>query len=185
MSSDAFPDAAAHAALAALRRHADVRYAEVRFVHERTEKLRVRDGRPEQVASGESRGAGIRVLGARTWGFACTAELTEAGLARAANEALAVARASSRASRGVVPFPPQPASTGRYATVLREDPFAVPLEDKLAELDRPVRAMLARGKPVQSAEAWMEWTLLHKRLLSTEGTDTTQSIVLGGCGMAV
>jgi TldD protein len=185
MPSDAFPDAAAHAALAALQRHADVRYAEVRFVHERTEKLRVRDGRPEQVASGESRGAGIRVLGARTWGFACTAELTEAGIARAAMEALAVARASSRATQGVVPFPPQRASTGHYATMLREDPFAVPLEEKLAELDRPVRAMLARGKPIQSAEAWMEWTLLQKRLLSTEGTDTTQSMTYGSCGMAV
>jgi TldD protein len=168
-----------------LKREADVRYAEVRFVDERTEKLKVRDGRPEQVAIGESRGAGIRVLGARTWGFACTAVLTFEGIERAAKEALAVARASSRAAPRVAPFPPQEASVGVYATTLREDPFQVPLEDKLAELDRPVRAMLARGKPVQSAEAWMEWTLLHKRLLSTEGTDTTQSIVLGGCGMAV
>jgi TldD protein len=180
-----FPDAAARAALASLQREPDVRYAEVRFVEERTEKLKVRDGRPEQVATGESLGAGIRVLGARTWGFACTADLTEGGIVRAAKEALAVARASSRVAPGVVPFPPQPASAGVYATTLREDPFEVPLEDKLAELERPVRAMLARGKPVASAEAWMEWTFLHKRLLSTEGTDTTQSLTYGGCGMAV
>jgi TldD protein len=180
-----FPDAAARAALASLKREADVRYAEVRFVDERTEKLKVRDGRPEQVARGESLGAGIRVLGARTWGFACTSDLTEAGIARAAKEALAVARASSRAAPGVVPFPPEPASVGHYATALREDPFEVPLEEKLALLDRPVRALLARGKPVQSAEAWMEWTLLYKRLLSTEGTDTTQALTYGGCGMAV
>src|SRR5882672_11443918 len=106
MPPDAFPDAAARAALASLRREADVRYAEVRFVDERTEKLRVRDGRPEQVATAKSRDAGIHVLGASTWDFACTADLTDAGIGRATKEALAVARASSRVAARVVPFPP-------------------------------------------------------------------------------
>jgi TldD protein len=183
MSSPA--DSAAREALASLQREGDVRYAEVRIVDERSEKLKVRDGRPEQVVTGESRGAGIRVLGARTWGFACTSDLSTAGVARAARSALAVARASSRAAPRVVAFPPRPASVGSYATRVTRDPFAVPVEDKLAELERPVRAMLARGKPVHSAEAWMEWTLLHKRLLSSEGTDTTQSFTFGGCGMSV
>jgi TldD protein len=184
-SARPFSEAGAKAALAALQREHDVRYAEVRFVEERSEKLRVRDGRPEQVASGESLGAGVRVLGAKTWGFACTADLSEAGIARAAREALAVARASSRVASSVTHFPPRPPQIGAYATALVEDPFAVPLEDKLAQLDRPVRAMLARGKPVTSAEAWMEFTLIHKRLLTTEGTDTAQSLTYGGCGMAV
>jgi TldD protein len=180
-----FPDAGAKAVLSSLQREGDVRYAEVRFVDERTEKLRFRDGRPEQIASGSSLGAGIRVLGAGTWGFACTADLTEAGLARAAGEALGVARASSRIARKAVLFPPQPASTGVYDTPVKSDPFAVPLEKKLAALEGPVRALLAGGKPVKSAEAWMEWTRLHKLLLTTEGTDTRQSFTYGSCGMSV
>jgi TldD protein len=179
------PDAAARAALAALGREPEVRYAEVRFVDERTERLRVRDGRPEQVATGASRGVGIRVLGARTWGFACTADLSEAGIVRAARAALAVAKASSRATPRKVAFPELAGSVGRYATPLEIDPFGVSIEEKMADLERPVRAMLARGKPIQSAEAWMEWTRLEKRLLSTEGTDTTQSFTYGGCGMSV
>jgi TldD protein len=61
----------------------------------------------------------------------------------------------------------------------------VSIEDKMAELERPVRAMLGRGKPIQSAEAWMEWTRMSKRLLSSEGTDTSQSFTYGGCGMSV
>jgi TldD protein len=179
------PDAAARAALAALTREPEVRYAEVRFIDERTERLRVRDGRPEQVTTGGSTGVGIRVLGAHTWGFSCTADLTEAGIVRAAREALGVAKASSRVGGRAVVFPEMAGSIGRYETPLAIDPFAVPIERKMADLERPVRAMLARGKPIQSAEAWMEWTRLFKRLLSTEGTDTTQSLTYGGCGMSV
>jgi TldD protein len=68
---------------------------------------------------------------------------------------------------------------------LARDPFAVPLADKIAAIEAPVRALLARGKPVQSAEAWMEWTRLSKRLLSTEGTDVSQTFTYGACGMQV
>jgi TldD protein len=178
-------DAAARAALAALAREPEVRYAEIRCVDERTERLRVRDGRPEQAATGTSAGVGIRVLGVHTWGFACTADLTEAGIVRAARAALGVAKASSRVAPRKVLFPEQPGSAGRYETPLGIDPFAVSVEDKLAELERPVRAMLARGKPIHSAEAWMEWTRLDKRLLTTEGTDTMQSFTYGGCGISV
>jgi TldD protein len=179
------PDAAARAALALLSREDEVRYAEVRFVDERTERLCVRDGRPEQVTTGASRGVGIRVLGARTWGFACTADVTEAGLVRAARAAVGVAKASSRMAPHRVVFPELVGPTGRYETPWVVDPFAVSLEDKMAELERPVLAMLAKGGRIQSAEAWMEWTRLCKRLLSTEGADTIQSFTYGGCGMAV
>jgi len=66
-------DDALHAALAWLRKQPDVRYAEVRLVDDGGERLRVRDGRPEQVTAEASRGVGIRVLGSKTWGFACSA----------------------------------------------------------------------------------------------------------------
>jgi TldD protein len=182
---DAALDASLRAALEALRKRAGVRYAEVRYVDETSERLRVRDGRPEQVTSGRSRGVGVRVLGERTWGFACTDDLSEAGVLLAAERAASVAHASSAVARTTVRFPPQAASVGCYESHVAIDPFSVPLEDKLALLDRPVRDALARGKPVQSAEAWMDWTRQHKRLLSTEGTDTTQSFTFGGCGMQV
>ncbi len=179
------PDAAARVALATLAREPEVRYAEVRFVDERTERLRVRDGRPEQATTGTSTGVGIRVLGARTWGFACTADLSEASIVRAARAALGVAKASSRIAPRRVAFPESEGSKGRYETALGVDPFSVSIEHKMAELERPVRAMLARGNPIQSAEAWMEWTRLEKRLYSTEGADTAQSFRYGGCGMSV
>jgi TldD protein len=179
------PDAALRAALDELRRAGDVRYGEVHFADEVSEKLLVRDGRPEVVTSGASRGASVRVLGEKTWGFACTADLSEAGVVAAAREAILVARASSRVARSRVVFPPMPPSVGTYASTVEVDPFEVPLSDKLAALDGPVRALLAFGKPVQSAEASMEWTRVEKRMLSTEGSDTRQRFTYGSCGMQV
>ncbi|HXZ61878.1 MAG TPA: DNA gyrase modulator, partial [Acidimicrobiales bacterium] len=49
------------------------------------------DGRIEELSSGRSRGAGIRVVEGETTGFAHTADLSEAGLLAAARAAAAVA----------------------------------------------------------------------------------------------
>lgn len=174
--------AALAATLAFLVRDPRVRYAEVRFVAERGEKLRLRDGRPEQVTSSRSRGVGIRVLGAKTWGFACTAALDEGSLRAAGERAAAIAAAASTTAKTPVPFPARGAERGRYATPLAVDPFTIPLETKLAALDEPVRALLAGGAPITSAEAWMDWTRIEKVLLTTEGTEVEQSFTYGACG---
>jgi TldD protein len=179
------PDASLHAALDWLRRQPDVRHAEVRFVENAGERLRVRDGRPEQVTAEASRGVGIRVLGGKTWGFACSADASEGALLAAAQRALGIARASAAVARAPVAFPERPAERGTYATAVEVDPFAIPLETKLAALDGPVRSLRAGDARLQSAEAWMDWTRLTKRLLTTEGTDVTQSFTYGACGMHV
>jgi len=170
------------AALDRLKRERDVRYAEIRFVSEASEKLRVRDLRPEQVATTTSLGVAVRVLGDKTWGFACTPRVDEASVVAAAERALAVARASSPLATKAVPFPEAAGSRGTYETPVTIDPFAIPLEQKLAVLDAPVRAMM--GKPgIRSAEAWMDWTRTHKRLMTSEGTDVRQTFTYGTCGM--
>jgi TldD protein len=173
------------AAIAWLRRQPDVRYAEARFVETEGQRLRVRDGRPEQVTAEASRGAGIRVLGAKAWGFACSADTSEGALLAAAARAVAIARASAAAVHAPVAFPEQAASTGRYETKLAVDPFSIPLEDKLAALDAPVRALRTGDARLVSAEAWMDWTRQRKHLVTTEGTDTDQSLTFGTCGMHV
>jgi TldD protein len=176
---------ALRAALARLGREQDVRYAEVRFVSDATERLRVRDLRPEDLATTSSQGVAVRVLGAKTWGFACTPALDEASVVGAAERALAVARASGSLARAPVVFPPREGVTGTYASAAAIDPFTVPITEKLALLDAPVRALLAKGKPIRSAEAWMEWTRQEKRLMTSEGTDVSQTLVFGACGMQV
>jgi TldD protein len=128
---------------------------------------------------------GIRVLGTKTWGFACSADTSEGALVATAARALSIARASAAVAQAPVPFPEQPASRGTYETRVASDPFAVPLETKLAALDSPVRALRAGDSRLVSAEAWMDWTRQTKRLLTTEGTDVTQRFTYGACGMHV
>src|SRR5690242_20605926 len=120
-------EAALRAALDELARSPDVRYAEVRGTHEISQRLRVRDGRPEQATSGTARGVAIRVLGPVTWGFACTPNLDVASVVGAARRAIAVAKASGRVALAPLKFPPQPASTGTYATRVEIDPFTIPI----------------------------------------------------------
>ncbi len=175
-------EALLRAPLALLKREPDVRYAEARYVDERAERLRVRDGRPEQVTTRGSRGVGIRVLGARTWGFACTAEMDEASLLEAARRALAVARASAAATTRDVLFPPRDAVRGCYETKVLRDPFEVPIEERLALLDAASRALM--GEKIRSADARMEWTRIEKHLVTTEGTSVTQRFTYGSCGMS-
>ncbi len=59
------------------------------------------DRRIEELSSGRSRGAGIRVVDGETTGFAHTADLSEAGLAAAARAAAAVARQGGNTTRTV------------------------------------------------------------------------------------
>jgi TldD protein len=179
------PDAPLRATLDWLRRQPSVRYAEVRFVETDAEHLRLRDARPEQITREASRGVAIRVLADKAWGFACTPDTREPALHAAAQRALTIARASSTIARSPILFPEQPPSRGTYQTPLAIDPFTIPLDDKLALLDTPVRA-LRKGDPrLASAEAWMDWTRQRKHLLTTEGTDVTQTFTFGACGMHV
>lgn len=57
------------------------------------------DGKVEEMRSGRSRGAGIRVVKGETTGFAHTSDLTEAGLAAAAQAASAAASAGGPGTR--------------------------------------------------------------------------------------
>ncbi|HZN13311.1 MAG TPA: DNA gyrase modulator, partial [Acidimicrobiales bacterium] len=79
----------------ALRRGGD--FAEVFVEDRRMSAARLDDGKVDSVTSGRERGAGVRVVVGDATGFAHTADLTEAGLAKAAETAAAAARAGGGA----------------------------------------------------------------------------------------
>jgi TldD protein len=183
MPADARTRELCASALERARRHPDVTHAEVRWVRERAEKLRVRDGAPDGMSRTSSEGFSVRLLARGAWGFACTALPREGELARMVDGAIATAVASARLARRPVDFPPRPPQRGRYETPLAVDPFAVPLEQKLADLAAPEAELRKGGPPIKSAEAWMTWTEIEKLLVTSEGTDVEQRFVYGGAGM--
>jgi TldD protein len=84
---------------AALRSGGD--FAEVFVEDKRSSAAMLDDGRVEELSSGRDRGAGIRVVVGDTTGFAHTADLSEAGLASAADAAAAAARSGGGGVREV------------------------------------------------------------------------------------
>jgi TldD protein len=118
-------------------------YADVRIVHRREERISVKSGRVEGVASGESEGLGVRVLVDGAWGFASTHLLKPSEADRVAAQAVRIARASARQQRRPVVLADRPVARGRYETPVGEDPFAVSLEDKIGDLLAADEAMRA------------------------------------------
>ncbi|MGI9023774.1 MAG: TldD/PmbA family protein, partial [Acidimicrobiales bacterium] len=76
-------------------------FAEIFAEDRRSSAARFDDGRVEQLSSGRDRGAGIRVVRGDTTGFAHTSDLTEAGLAAAAEAAGSAARVGGGGVRDV------------------------------------------------------------------------------------
>lgn len=83
----------------ALRTGAD--FAEVFVEDKKRSSAHLDDSRIEELTSGRSRGAGIRVIVGESTGFAHTSDLSEAGLQQAAEAAAAAARGSNGDTRTV------------------------------------------------------------------------------------
>jgi TldD protein len=112
----------------ALRNGGD--FAEVFAEDRRSSSARFDDGRVEELVSGRSRGAGVRVVRGDTTGYAHTADLSEAGLRDAAEAAAAAARdggggatAVALEARPTAPheilMPPESVSKARKVELLR------------------------------------------------------------------
>ena len=114
-------------------------YADARRVHSATEQISTRNGSVERVERVEHAGVGVRVRVGGAWGFAATRETEGAAIAGALSRALEVASAQPQvASNGL---PAEPPARGEWSSAAAIDPFAVPLEDKLALLNEADQSM--------------------------------------------
>ncbi|HWN83373.1 MAG TPA: DNA gyrase modulator, partial [Candidatus Udaeobacter sp.] len=128
-----------------LLRKLKVGYGDIRLGHYRSQFLSAKDERLESAGEAESGGFGVRVLDRGAWGFAASNQLTSAEIERVTREAVAIARASAMAIEAPVVLADEPVHKDvRYAAPCEQDPFAVPLADKVAML-MAVNAALKRG----------------------------------------
>src|SRR3954452_11577267 len=116
--------------MAAAGRHAD--YADARFVHQRSEHLSARNGELDELDRWDAGGIGVRVRVGGAWGFAATRDASRAGAEGALARALGVARAQPAFDGS--PLTAEPPARGSYRSAVEEDPFDIPLEDKLTLL---------------------------------------------------
>ncbi|WP_407354525.1 TldD/PmbA family protein [Luteimonas sp. R10] len=120
-------DAALNAATGAGAGYCDVRIGRYlrQFVMTREDKV-------QNVVNTESTGVGIRVIANGAWGFAATNTLTEAGVAQAARQATAIAKANAKIQTEPVQLAPV---TGvgevSWRTPIRKNAMEVPVKEKV------------------------------------------------------
>ena len=157
-------------------------YADARVVRDDSESLTVRNQEMEGIDRSVSEGVGIRVLVGGYWGFAATARGEEAEIARTAQQAVEIARAAARLPREPVSLTFTEPVTGQWQSPMREDPFNVSLEEKVALLMEATRRMQAvRG--LAFAEGSIDLFRRHEWFASSEGSAIEQTIVHSGAGI--
>ncbi len=120
-------DAALQAATQAGASYSDVRIGRYlrQFVITREDKV-------QNVVNTESSGVGIRVIANGAWGFAATNDMTTQGVAKAALQAVAIAKANAKSQTSPVQLAPT-RGVGEVAwkTPIRKNAMAVPITDKV------------------------------------------------------
>ena len=173
-------DVADQAVEAARRAGAD--YADARVVHEDAESITVRNQEMEGIDRSSSDGIGIRVLRNGYWGFAATARLDEAEIARTADLAVSIANAAARLPMAPVQLAPVEPATGVWHSPMQQDPFETPLEEKVALLMEATRRMQT-VKGLAFAEGGVDLFRRTTWLATSEGTAVEQTVVSSGAGI--
>jgi len=157
-------------------------YADVRYVEGRSEAITVQDERVEDLESGSTRGVGVRVLVDGCWGFAATAVLDEASLAATGKLAVEIARAAARLQNERVRLAPVEPVVGTWATPVGQDPFDMPLDDKIALLLAATEAQ--RSVPgLAYAQASLDLFRRRSVFVSSEGARIDQTVTQTGAGI--
>ena len=157
-------------------------YADVRVQELETEGLAVRNGILETAEHDTSAGVGVRVLVEGAWGFAATFVLEGDQPSTTARLAVDVGRASAQVKRRNVSLAPGAPQGGHYETPFKEDPFAVPLSEKVDLLMAASEAMRIDPR-IMAAAASLELRRERTVFVSSEGSLLAQTILQTGTGI--
>lgn len=158
-----------------------VDYADLRKVESRSQRIRVKNGEVEGISSSQDSGFGIRVLKDGAWGFSSSAVISEEEVERVASEALQIASASASVNKDKSKLSEEEPWVDLYQSSYSEDPFQIPLEEKIELLMKAVEAM--KGDKIRVAEGSLAFDREWKLFLNTEGTEIEQVITQSGGGV--
>lgn len=162
---------------------AGAQYADARWVDLTIERLGMRNERLETASTTRSAGLGLRVIVDGYWGFASSSRVDAGGLEALARRAVAVALSSAALPAPAATLSPLQPQRGTYSTPIEQDPFAVPLERKLAVLESSIREM-RRDQRVSVAEAGMYFRREEKHFASSEGSAIQQTLIESAAGLS-
>ncbi len=150
-------------------------YCDVRIGRYLRQSITTREKRVQSVLNSESTGAGIRVIVNGTWGFAASSDLSNDGIARAARQAVAIAKANSVAQTEPVRLAPvKGVGQVSWATPIGRNAMAVPVKDKVELLLGVNAAAMAAGANFISSQLFI--VNEQKYFASTDGSYIDQDV---------
>jgi TldD protein len=150
-------------------------YADVRIGRYLQQYVFTREQQVQNIVNAESYGVGVRVLANGTWGFAATSDVSDKGIAKAAQEAIAIAKANAKLQREPVQLAPVK-SFGEvsWKTPIEKNAFEVPINEKADLL------LAANAKAIENGASFVNSALFQvneqKYFASTDGSYIDQDI---------
>ncbi len=177
----------AQAALAAVRNRPGVEFADVRVSEDQRDTIALRNREIETLSSQVSSGVGVRVLARGAWGFCAVPQPSLEAAERAARAAADIAEGVARAQTERARLAEEEPQVGQWETPTEIDPFTIPVERRLADLEAPLALMRDErpGSPIKSVTATMMWCRSRKAYASSEGSRTQQTSTFGGAGIRI
>jgi TldD protein len=150
-------------------------YADVRIGRYLNQSVFTREKQVQNIASGESFGAGVRVIAGGSWGFAATNNVSEAGITQAAKLAVAMAKANAKTQKQPVQLAPQRGyGEVSWRTPIKQNAFEVPVAQKAELLLAANAAAQANGANFVNSSLFQ--INEQKYFASTDGSYIDQDI---------
>jgi TldD protein len=150
-------------------------YADVRIGRYLNQFVVTREDKVESLTNTESHGVGVRVIAGGTWGFAATSRVTKDGVAAAAAQAVAIAKANARLQQEPVRLAPVVgAGEVSWRTPVEKSAFEVPVGEKVDLLLAVNSAALAAGAKFVSSSLFL--VNEQKYFASTDGSWIDQDV---------
>ncbi len=158
-------------------------YADIRIGKILDENLTVKKGVPEQVALLQTSGFGVRVIANGAWGFASSVDLIEKEIVETTRRAIKIALASSKLKKKDVALTHPKTHKDKYSTLLKKDPFKVPLNEKMDVLIQAERTVAEQSNLIKSSSAFFRALCEDKLFMDTDGSEIVQQITWCGGGI--
>src|SRR5574343_95702 len=150
-------------------------YCDVRVGRYLNQFITTRDLNVENVVNTESAGVGVRVIAGGAYGFAATNDMTPDGVAAAARQAVAIAKANARLqTEPVILAPVKGVGEVAWATPFKKDWRTVPIKEKAEMLIAANKAGLEAGASFMAANLFQ--VNQQKYFASTDGSYIDQDI---------
>jgi TldD protein len=150
-------------------------YADARIGRYLNQYVFTREDKVQNVVNTESFGIGIRVIANGTWGFASTNSVTEDGIKKATQQAVAIAKANSKIQKEpVVLAPVESYGDVSWKTPIKKDFKNVPVSEKVDLLLGANAAAMENGANFVNSALFM--VNEQKYFASTEGSYIDQDV---------